>query len=95
MYNNYEYGSKEYRQRELNKKEETFRLMVLGFRSTENDVKFYGTDAIGMQVSRLKDAYDDYVTYKEYAESKEAEESEEEWTNILVNIVNTANSAQV
>ena len=79
MYNNYEYGSKEYRQRELDKKEETFRLMVLGFRSTENDIKFQGTDAIGMQVSRLKDAYDDYATYKKYAESKEAEESEEEW----------------
>ena len=69
MYNNYEYGSKEYYKRELDKKEETFRLMVLGFRSTENDIKFQGTDAIGMQLSRLKDAYDDYVTYKEYAES--------------------------
>ena len=88
MYNNYEYGSKEYRQRELDKKEETFRLMVLGFRSTENDIKFQSTDAIGMQVSRLKDAYDDYATYKKYVESKEG-------LNILVNIVNTVNSAQV
>ena len=77
MYNNYEYGSKEYRQRELDKKEETFRLMVLGFRSTENDIKFQGTDVIGMQVSRLKDAYDDYATYKKYVESKEEEEAEE------------------
>ena len=79
MYKQYEYGTAEYYKHELDKKEETFRLMVLGFRSTENDVKFQGTDAIGMQVSRLKDAYDDYVTYKEYAESKEEEESEEEW----------------
>lgn len=78
MYNNYEYGSKEYYKRELDKKEETFRLMVCGFRSAENDVKFQDIDTIGMQISRLKDAYDDYVTYKEYAESKEAEESEEE-----------------
>lgn len=78
MYKQYEYGTIEYYKHELDKKEEVFRLMVHGFRSAENDVKFQDTDTIGMQISRLKDAYDDYATYKEYAESKEAEESEEE-----------------
>lgn len=78
MYKEYEYGTIEYYKQELDKKEEVFRLMVLGFRSTENDVKFQSTDAIGMQISRIKDAYDDYRTYKSYVESKESEQDEDE-----------------
>lgn len=78
MYKQYEYGTIEYYEHELYKKEEVFRLMVHGFRSAENDVKFQDIDTIGMQISRIKEAYDDYCTYKSYVESKEAEQDEDE-----------------
>lgn len=78
MCKQYEYGTIEYYKHERDKKEEVFRLMVHGFRSAENDIKFQDTDAIGMQISRIKEAYDDYCLYQGYVEHREAKQDEDE-----------------